>query len=71
MHLQMNEKFVLATLYYLDSQDRLDLFQQELPVQTGLSWQECHECLQKLARFELIEYIQKRVRLKVKPLTYE
>ncbi len=70
LDLKRNEKFVLATLYYLDSKGRLDEFQQELPVQTGLTREECQDCLQRLARLRLIEYTQKSLRLKIKPLTY-
>lgn len=68
--LETNEKFVLASLYYLDSKGKLDEFQYELPVETGLSWPECQACLERLARLKLIEYTQKHLRLKVKPLTY-
>lgn len=68
--LDKNTKFVLATLYYLDSKNDLPSYQEELPKQTGLEWKACQESLSKLARMNLIEYIRTGVRLKIKPLTY-
>jgi hypothetical protein len=68
--LDLDQKLVLAGLYYLDSVGRLDAHEYELPDVTSLDAARCRECLAALAEHGLITYTEARVRLRVKPLTY-
>jgi hypothetical protein len=69
-HLSQDEKMVLATLLYLDSQGKLVTFRDALPRMTGLPMAGCEACLKSLARQGLIAYTRSVLRLRVKPLSY-
>jgi len=67
----LNTKYVLATLYYLDSIDNLTMIRERLPRYTQLSWDECHRALNILAQLKIIDYREGQVFLRVKPIKYK
>ncbi len=69
--LDLNAKYVLATLYYLDSINRMSCLCTRLPRYTYLTWEECEEALQLLAHLNIIEYREGRVWLRIKPIKYK
>jgi len=69
--LDLNSKFVLATLYYLDSRGMLHPLKKHLPRYTQLRWDECERCLHILAHLNFIEYREGRVCLRIKPISYK
>ncbi|GAB6887945.1 hypothetical protein JCM13304A_14430 [Desulfothermus okinawensis JCM 13304] len=69
--LDIDSKYVLATLYYLDSIGKLSSIKQRLPRYTSLSWEEIYRSLKLLAHLNIIEYREGRVFLRVKPIKYK
>jgi predicted phosphatase len=69
--LDLNAKYVLATLYYLDSKDKMSSLKTRLPHYTYLSWKDCERALKLLAHLDIIEYREGRVFLRIKPLKYK
>lgn len=69
--LDINTKYVLATLYYFDSINNLSRIKERLPRYTHLSWDECQRALNILAQLRIIDYREGRVFLRVKPIRYK
>lgn len=70
-NLDLNTKYVLATLYYFDSINNLSMIRYRLPRYTQLSWDECQRCLNILAQLKIIDYRDGQVFLRVKPISYK
>ncbi|GAB6162432.1 hypothetical protein JCM12298_15910 [Desulfothermus naphthae] len=68
--LDTNIKYVLATLYYLDSKDKLSSLRERLPRYTFLEWDIIERALKLLAQLNIIEYRDGRVTLRIKPIKY-
>jgi len=68
--LDTNIKYVLATLYYLDSKDKLSSLRKRLPRYTFLEWDIIERALKLLAQLNIIEYRDGRVTLRIKPIKY-
>ncbi len=68
--LNSNQKFILLSLYYLDSRSILDGFKTYLPRFLGLEWPVVEEELQGLEDLDYIEVVGERLILKVKPIFY-
>lgn len=68
--LDTNIKFVLATLYYLDSRGKLSSLRERLPRYTFLEWDLIERALKLLAQLNIIEYRDGRVTLRIKPIKY-
>ncbi|WP_461833914.1 hypothetical protein [Desulfothermus sp.] len=64
-------KYVLATLYYLDSRGKLSSLRERLPRYTLLEWDVIERALKLLAQFNIIEYRDGRVSLRIKPIKYK
>ena len=64
-------KYVLATLYYLDSRGKLSSLRSRLPRYTFLEWDVIERALKLLAQLNIIEYRDGRVLLRIKPIKYK
>lgn len=69
--LALREKYVLANLYYLDSQNKLQEYWNLLPAMADQDLSQCRESLEILQAKGFITLKGNKLVLKIKPLTYK
>ena len=68
--LNQHQKFVLFTLYYLDSKGKLDEYASYIPRFLNLQEEDFKKNIYELARFNYLRLDQKSLSLSVRPLRY-
>lgn len=69
--LDSNQKFLLLSLYYLDSRSILDGYKTYLPRFLGIEWDAVEEKLKTLEELDYIKIRGEQLILRVKPIHYE
>jgi hypothetical protein len=68
--LSLHQKFVLFTLYYLDSKGRLDQYGSYVPHFLNLKEEDFKRNIDELARHNYLRLDQKSLSLNIRPLRY-
>lgn len=69
--LTLHQKFVLFTLYYLDSKGRLEEYQSYVPQFLNLAEKDFRDDLNELARHNYLRMDRNTLSLAVRPLRYQ